>query len=316
MKNEFETNAGGTAGGYGCVRKHTESAAHKNTPLFFESERGFGGKRKPSFLVKRKFSLSPNLSPFTLIELLVVIAIIAILAAMLMPALQQAREKAKESSCQNNLKQQGTGLMFYADQSDYYPCSNVYVPYGSGKTYKVGSPSWKVQIAMMFMQLSDDSGTLERQLNTKFFRCPSWNRYDDAVAANVNKGGLGGYGYPYIGSDIRNSPNAVIGYRGSVSYKEAIRKTNEIKRPSLTIAVGEPNDYPATLDTNKSCLVYGASDATPLIGRHRAMTYMSLLWADGHVSVMANSAISGGKPWTWDGKSKDQRWYYWTIHAK
>ena len=43
----------------------------QNTPLFFESERGFGGKRKPSFLVKRKFSLSPKLSPFTLIELLV-----------------------------------------------------------------------------------------------------------------------------------------------------------------------------------------------------------------------------------------------------
>ncbi|MBR7105293.1 MAG: hypothetical protein IKC65_10130, partial [Lentisphaeria bacterium] len=31
---------------YGCVRKHTENAALKNTPLFFESERGFGGKRK------------------------------------------------------------------------------------------------------------------------------------------------------------------------------------------------------------------------------------------------------------------------------
>ena len=59
---------------YGCVRKHTENAALKNTPLFFESERGFGGKRKPSFLVKRKFSLSPKLSPFTLIELLVITA--------------------------------------------------------------------------------------------------------------------------------------------------------------------------------------------------------------------------------------------------
>ena len=45
-----------------------------NTPLFFESERGFGGKRKPSFLVKRKFSLSSKLSPFTLIELLVLTA--------------------------------------------------------------------------------------------------------------------------------------------------------------------------------------------------------------------------------------------------
>ncbi|MBR7105051.1 MAG: hypothetical protein IKC65_08905, partial [Lentisphaeria bacterium] len=34
-------------------------AQQQNIPLFFESERGFGGKRKPSFLVKRKFSLSP-----------------------------------------------------------------------------------------------------------------------------------------------------------------------------------------------------------------------------------------------------------------
>ena len=61
---------------YGRVRSQALQntagfAQQQNTPLFFESERGFGGKRKPSFLVKRKFSLSPNLSPFTLIELLV-----------------------------------------------------------------------------------------------------------------------------------------------------------------------------------------------------------------------------------------------------
>ena len=51
----------------------------KSTPLFFERERGRGGKGKLSFLVKRKFSLAPALSRFTLIELLVVIAIITIL---------------------------------------------------------------------------------------------------------------------------------------------------------------------------------------------------------------------------------------------
>ena len=103
---------------YGCVRKHTENAALKNTPLFLKRERGRGGKRKTSFLVKRSFPLSPTLSPFTLIELLVVIAIIAILAAMLMPALQQARDRAKASQCTSNCKQIGTGLLMYADAND------------------------------------------------------------------------------------------------------------------------------------------------------------------------------------------------------
>ena len=80
----FLKEKGSAMGGvYGYVRMSTENYGAsapqqttcvcntQNTPLFFESERGFGGKRKPSFPVKRKFSLSPKLSPFTLIELLV-----------------------------------------------------------------------------------------------------------------------------------------------------------------------------------------------------------------------------------------------------
>ena len=55
---------------------------------------------------------------FTLIELLVVIAIIALLAAILFPVFARARENARKSSCLNNMKQIGIGLMQYTQDFD------------------------------------------------------------------------------------------------------------------------------------------------------------------------------------------------------
>ena len=65
---------------------------------------------------------------FSLIELLVVVGIISILAAMLLPALKSAMDVARSTVCLNNLKQSGTGLIFYAADYDDWVISGGLQP--------------------------------------------------------------------------------------------------------------------------------------------------------------------------------------------
>jgi len=103
---------------------------------------------------------------FTLIELLVVIAIIAILIALLLPAVQQAREAARRSTCKNNLKQIGLGMMNYHGNYKVFP-AQYWTPHGgffAGVTWtNTSKGSYLVQLlpfvdqAALYNKLNFDS---------------------------------------------------------------------------------------------------------------------------------------------------------------
>ena len=217
---------------YGCVRKHTESAALKNTPHHT-------CKASASCLPQANASCSNAAlhtvkpcfirSTFTLIELLVVIAIIAILAAMLMPALSQARESGRKSVCTSNQAQLIKAIHNYAsDNGDYLPAYSHAKKNASEENAK---RRWTYTVVSYLGYTPSDELRLP-----EIFLCPSFTAIPDAGSRTVTD--------PYAMSSYMW--NNFAGYNipgdatsGRPDPKHPYLKMNKAKLPSKFVVAAE-----------------------------------------------------------------------------
>ena len=239
-------------------------------------------------------SVGTNRRGFTLIELLVVIAIIALLAAILFPVFARARENARKSSCANNCKQIGVGILQYTqDYDEKFPFAQRNMattepgydgpdtPFGPYKKQREG---W-------------EHLTFPYTKSAQVFQCPSARRPAIAGSATNNNTERIGIHY-YINRQVS----------GAWDQQQNAANSADLSWPAATILIGEAGKdtglgAESNWDQGRSWTdghddMVSQSDKR---GLDRHMGGANYTYADGHVKFHSmdstrNLITSGGNP--------------------
>jgi len=227
---------------------------------------------------------------FTLIELLVVIAIIAILAAMLLPALSRAKAKAQGIKCIGNLRQIGLAMIFYADDSGFYP---VGIDPDQNAAW-----IWPTQLRQFTSSGRD----------VEVFKCPSappqaqWvvkfgsgqpprdGYLQDEVRLIPGGTSFMSYGYNVWGAFAGLVPNQGLGvYKNDPMY--GATKVSTVLKPTEMIALGDSNwDLKRKGDPNWSGFIGMYEERQWPLDLHTSRA--NLFFCDGHAQNMKRTDLA------------------------